>query len=222
MPPPAAYPGAMTTVLLTGFEPFAGDSANPSGDAVRAVAARWDRAETLIVEVLPVTFADAAARLRVLIERHSPDVVIATGLAGGRSAVTPERVALNLADARIPDNAGVQPTDAVVVGGAPDARFATLPVKRIAAAVAAASVPSSVSLTAGTFVCNAAMYTVLDATADRADVRAGFVHVPWSTETAPAGAPALALADIVRALEIAIDVSLTSDDGRPLVGGEIA
>ncbi|MBB3156578.1 pyroglutamyl-peptidase [Microbacterium proteolyticum] len=192
----------MTTILLTGFEPFAGDATNPSGDAVNAVAAGWRGPERLVVEVLPVAFDEAAVRLRALIADHRPDIVVATGLAGGRSHVTPERVAINLADARIPDNDGAQPVDLPVVSGGPAAHFATIPVKAIAAAVADAGIPSAVSHSAGTFVCNHVMFTALDAATP--GVRAGFVHVPYAREDAPEGAPALPLADIARALEIAV------------------
>ncbi|MDF2667411.1 MAG: pyrrolidone-carboxylate peptidase, partial [Microbacterium sp.] len=173
----------MTTVLLTGFEPFAGDATNPSGDAVRVVQERWAGAEDLVVEVLPVAFDAAATRLRQLLDEHRPDVVIATGLAGGRAHVTPERVAINLADARIPDNDGAQPVDRPVVDGGPVAYFATLPVKAIAAALDDEGIPAAVSHSAGTFVCNHVMYTVLDAAAP--DVRAGFVHLPYARDSAP-------------------------------------
>lgn len=199
----------MTTVLLTGFEPFAGDPANPSGEAVRALAASWTGPATLVAEVLPVTFAGAAARLRALIDAHSPDVVIATGLAGGRAAVGVERVAVNLQDARIPDNGGAQPVDEPSVPGAPAAAFATLPVKAIAAAIRDAGVPAEVSYTAGTFVCNHVMFTALDAAP--AGVSAGFVHVPWASGQGRDGQPELPLGDIVRALEVAIEVAVTAD-----------
>lgn len=108
----AQTPGA-PIVLVTGFEPFGGDSANPSGDAVRTLAAEGlgGLAATLVTAVLPVTFAGSATRIRELIATHRPDIVIATGLAGGRSAIGVERVAVNLLDARIPDNAGDQPVD---------------------------------------------------------------------------------------------------------------
>lgn len=211
----------MTTILLTGFEPFAGDAANPSGDAVRRVAARWDGPETLVTEVLPVVFAAADGRLRALIAAHRPDVVIAVGLAGGRAAVTPERVAINLADARIPDNAGVQPLDRPVVEDGPAAYFATLPVKAIAAALTDAGVPSAVSHSAGTFVCNHVMYAALHATADTPEVRAGFVHVPYASEDALDGAPSLPLDDIARGLEIAVRVALDAPVEAPVVGGAL-
>lgn len=210
----------MTTVLLTGFDPFAGDAANPSGDAVRLVAERWSGDEELVVDVLPVTFEGAAARLRDLIAAHRPAVIVATGLAGGRTAVTPERVAINLADARIPDNGGAQPSDSPVVDGAPTAYFATLPVKAIAAALGEVGIPSSVSHTAGTFVCNHVMFTALHEVAGTT-ARAGFVHVPYARETAPAGAPSLPLDDIARALEVAVRTAIDTAVDTTAPGGSL-
>lgn len=201
----------MTTVLLTGFEPFGGDAANPSGEAVHRVAAHWSGPEVLVTAVLPVTFAGSALRLRELVEQHSPDVVLATGLAGGRRAIGVERVAVNL-DARIPDNDGRQPVDVPVIDGAPPAAFATLPVKAIARAIRDAGIPAEVSYSAGTFVCNHVFFTALDAAA--AGARAGFLHVPWASEHAPdPDAATLPLSEIVRALEIAVRTALdvTSD-----------
>jgi pyroglutamyl-peptidase len=179
------------------------------------VAERCTGDERLVVEVLPVAFRAAAARLRALIDEHRPDIVIATGLAGGRSEVTPERIAVNLADARIPDNDGAQPVDAPVVAGGPAAYLATLPVRAIAAAVNDEGIPAAVSHTAGTFVCNHVMYTALDAAAP--GVCAGFVHVPYVSGAAPQGAPALPLADIARALEIAVRtcISVSADLATP-------
>ncbi len=194
-------------MLLTGFEPFDGDPANPSGEAVHLVADRWNGPEELVTATLPVTFAGAAERLRELIAEHRPDVVIASGLAGGRAAIGVERVAVNLIDARIPDNDGVQPVDEPSVEGAPAARFATLPVKAITARIAEAGIPAEVSYSAGTFVCNHVFYTALEAAASV--TRVGFIHVPWSAEHAPAAdAPTLPLSDIVRALELAVRTSV--------------
>ncbi|CAI9391537.1 pyroglutamyl-peptidase I [Microbacterium sp. T2.11-28] len=211
----------MTTVLLTGFEPFGGDAVNPSGDAVRTVAETWEGPESLVVEVLPVTFTGAAERLRALIEVHRPDVVIAVGLAGGRAAVGVERIAVNLADARIPDNAGAQPIDEPSIDGAPAAAFATLPVKAIAAAIHSAGIPAEVSHTAGTFVCNHVFFTALDAVP--AGVPAGFLHVPWAVGQAPVipgreRAPELPAADLAAAVRSAIRTTLdapTPDASRP-------
>ncbi|MBD3943402.1 pyroglutamyl-peptidase I [Microbacterium sp. NEAU-LLC] len=210
----------MTTVLLTGFEPFGGDPANPSGEAVHLVASRWNGPEVLITDVLPVTFAGAAARLRELIAEHRPDVVIAVGLAGGRAAVGVERVAVNLIDARIPDNDGDQPVDVPSVAGAPAARFATLPAKEIARRIAEAGIPAEVSYSAGTFVCNHVFFTALEAAAST--TRAGFIHVPWSAEHAPsADAAALPLRKIVEALELAVRASLDVAEDAAVPAGTL-
>ncbi len=211
----------MTTVLLTGFEPFAGDATNPSGDAVRLVADQWDGPEQLVTAVLPVEFDGARRRLRQLIATHDPDVVVATGLAGGRAGITIERVAINLLDARIPDNAGDQPVDVPSSPGGPAARFATLPVKAITAAIMDAGIPATVSHSAGTFVCNHAMFTVLDV--DGSGLRrAGFIHVPYASTDAPVGQPSLPLVEIARAMRIAIRTSLDTDVDASYAAGTIA
>lgn len=210
----------MTTVLLTGFEPFGGDAANPSGEAVHRVAARWGGPEVLVTAVLPVTFAGASARLRELVREHRPDVVIAAGLAGGRAAIGVERVAVNLVDARIPDNDGAQPIDEPVIPGAAPAGFSTLPVKAIVKEIAAAGIPAELSYSAGTFVCNHLFFTALEVAGPGA--RVGFVHVPWSVEHATdATTPALPVADIVRALQIAVRTTLDTPADLPLAGGTL-
>ncbi|MEQ6896775.1 pyroglutamyl-peptidase I [Microbacterium sp. KR10-403] len=206
----------MSGVLLTGFEPFADDPVNPSGDAVRLAAELWDGPETLVTAVLPVTFADAGVRLRALIAEHDPDVVLATGLASGRSTVSIERVAVNLIDASIPDNAGAQPVDAPCVPGGPPAWFATVPVKAIARAVAAAGIPSSLSLSAGTYVCNHVFSNAVDA-----GRRAGFIHVPWGTGQAPHDEPELPVADLARAFVIAARTALDVHDDEATPGGAV-
>lgn len=206
----------MRTILLTGFEPFGGDAGNPSGDAVRALAERWDGPDELATVILPVEFDAAAREVREWIRRLRPDVVIATGVAGGRTAVTPERVAINLRDARIPDNGGAQPFDEPSRHDGPAAYFSTLPVKRIASAIG-----GSVSHSAGTFVCNDTMYAVLDETRGSA-TRAGFIHVPWSDELAPEGQPSLPARTIVGALETAIRIALVADGDLQASAGAIS
>lgn len=210
----------MTTVLLTGFEPFGGDTANPSGEAVHLVAEQWAGPERLVTAVLPVTFDSAAARLRGLIAEHRPDAVIAVGLAGGRAAIAVERVAVNLVDARIPDNDGAQPIEVPSVPGAPAAHFATLPVKEITRRIADAGVPAELSYSAGTFVCNHVFFTAIEAAASA--TRAGFVHVPWSAEHAPSpDAATLPIADIARALEIAVRTTLDVATDATVPGGTL-
>ncbi len=209
----------MTTILLTGFDPFGNDTENPSGDAVRLIAETWQGPEPLVTAVLPVTFAGAGAKLRELIAEHTPDLIIATGLAGNRAALSFERVAVNLRDARIPDNSGDQPVDTPVVPDAASALFATLPVKAMTAAVAAANVPAELSLSAGTFVCNDVMFQAIDAAGH---ARAGFIHVPWADGQKPAPTPTLPLADIARGIEVAIRTALDTTDDLSVAGGTIS
>ncbi|WOF22081.1 pyroglutamyl-peptidase I [Microbacterium betulae] len=211
----------MTTVLLTGFEPFGGDARNPSEEAVAEVGREWSGPETLVTAALPVAFDAAAEELRRLVVQHAPDLVIATGLAGGRDAVTPERVAINLRDARIPDNAGQQPADAPCVEGGPAAYFSSLPVKAIVRAIADDGIPASLSHTAGTFVCNHVFYAASGLAAAHPGLRAGFIHVPWSTETVPDDSPALPTATIARALALALRAALDSEEDLAVPAGTL-
>lgn len=207
----------MAVILLTGFEPFDGAARNPSADAVNAVAAGYDGPHDLIVATLPVAFEGSARRLRALIAQHSPDAVIATGLAGGSPRVAVERVGVNLMDARIPDNDGAQPVDVPSETDGPAARFATLPVKRIVQVLTAHGIPAQLSLSAGSYVCNHVLYTALGAV--EPGIPAGFVHLPWSSGTAPSGAPHLAEEELARAVRLAVDHALDAEAREP--GGSI-
>jgi pyroglutamyl-peptidase len=188
-------------LLLFGFPPFGGDRINPSEHAVRALAAEPPPGMEIVPAVLAVSFAAMPALLADALERTRPDSVLGLGQAAGRAELAIERVALNLIDARIPDNEGVQPIDVPVLAGGPPALFARLPVKAMAAAVSAAGVPATLSLSAGSFVCNAALYL-----ACRHGVPAGFIHLPVLPEQSadhPA-APTMALATMVRGLRAAL------------------
>lgn len=206
----------MSGVLLTGFAPFGADPVNPSGQAVRRAERMWHGPEPLTTAVLPVVFADAARRLRALIAEHDPEVVLATGLAGGRAAVSIERVAVNLIDARIPDNAGAQPVDVPCVPGGPSAWFATVPVKAIARAVSDAGIGCALSLSAGSYVCNHVFAHAVDAAP-----RAGFIHVPWATGQAPDGEPELPLDDLARAFVVAARTALDVHTDAAWPGGTL-
>jgi pyroglutamyl-peptidase len=212
-------PAAPRTALLTGFEPFAGDARNPTAEAVHRVAEQWDGPERLVTAVLPTAFDAAPTRLAELVAEHSPDVIIASGLAAGRAWVTPERVAVNLVDARVPDNDGARPVDVPSCPGAPAAYFSGLPVKAIVAALESAGIPARPSLSAGAFVCNHVFFRLMhllaqgDAVARNEDVaagiRGGFIHVPWADGLgAPAGEPTLPFDDIVQGLRLALRVTL--------------
>lgn len=193
-------------LLLTAFEPFGGEAVNPAEEAMGRMPDRVGDVEIVKLAV-PVTFAGCLAPVAEAIEREAPDAVLCLGQAGGRAAITPERVAVNVDDARIPDNAGEQPVDRPTVPGGPAAYFATLPVKAMAEAIRAAGVAAEVSNTAGTFVCNHLMYAVLHLLAERyPGVRAGFMHVPFVPEQTgdKPGQPSMPLADMVRGLTAAV------------------
>lgn len=184
-------------VLLTGFEPFGGDALNESWEAVRTLASRWDGPDELVTARLPVTFGGAVGGLSRLLDAHAPHVVVCTGLAAGADAVRLERVALNVVDARIPDNAGAQPVDEPVVAGGPVAYLGTLPLKAALGALRDAGVPAVVSNSAGTYVCNATFYALCHLLAVKDGARAGFVHVPRAGAV-PVEVSACALATVVR------------------------
>ncbi|MET8680240.1 pyroglutamyl-peptidase I [Streptomyces sp. NPDC004647] len=173
----------MTRVLLTGFEPFGGEDVNPSWEAVSLVAADPPSGVQVTAVRLSCAFGTALEELRAAVDRTDPGLVLCVGQAGGRPGITVERVAINVDDARIPDNAGRQPVDEPVVEGGPAAYFATLPVKRCVAAVRAAGLPAAVSQTAGTFVCNHVFYGLAHLIATRKPaLRGGFVHIPYAPE----------------------------------------
>lgn len=169
-------------ILLTGFEPFEGQDVNASWLAVQEVARRW-ATDDLAVRELPVSFRGGRQALRTAVAELAPSLVIGVGEAGGRSAVGIERVAVNLMDARIPDNDGWAPVDMPVIAGAPSAFFSTLPVKACLAAAQGTGTPVEMSYSAGTYVCNATFYALQHLLAGRAEVRSGFVHVPRDAVT---------------------------------------
>ena len=200
----------MTVVLLTGFEPFAGASVNPSWDAVEKVATEWDGGAQVVARRLPVEFDAAPLLLLSWIADLAPDVVIAAGVAEGRSEISIERIAINLDDAAIPDNAGRQPIDIEAIPGAAEAAWSTLPVKEIVAEIRAAGLPASLSLSAGTFVCNHVFYALQLALRGRR-VPSGFIHVPATPEMQLGpSVPTLTVAQIAAALGIAVSVAVRS------------
>ena len=193
-------------LLLTGFTPFAGETINPALEAVKHVKPEIAGMEIVKLEV-PTVFGESVRLVAEAIEREQPDFVLSVGQAGGRAAVTPERVAINVDDARIPDNAGQQPIDVPIFADGENAYFATLPVKAMAEAIREAGLPSALSNTAGTYVCNHLMYGVLyHLNRHHKSAKAGFIHVPYIPEQTAdkPGVPFMPLDDIVRALEAAI------------------
>mgnify|MGYP003295356698 CR=1 FL=1 len=192
----------MKTLLITGFDPFNGGAVNPSWEAVKLLPDVVGDYQITKMEI-PTVFGLAAHRVLAAADEMKPDVILCVGQAGGRSAVTPERIGINVRCARIPDNRGNQPVEAPILPGAPDGIFSTVPVAAMAEAITAASLPGKISNTAGTFVCNDTLYRLLHRFAGTA-VRAGFIHVPWLPEQAKEGAPSMELQDITAALTAAI------------------
>ncbi len=209
---------APRNVLLTGFEPFAEAAVNPSWQAVRALHGRRIAGHRVVARELPVAFGESSKRLRAAIRDTRPAAVLCVGLAASRDAISLERVAINLDDARIPDNAGWQPIDAAIVEGGPAAYFTTLPIKAIHAAIGAAGLPVEVSQTAGTYVCNHVFYGLMHALRRRRGVRAGFVHVPPAMDASARGLP---LDAIVEALRIAVRVTLTTSEDTRVSAGAV-
>ena len=197
-------------ILLTGFEPFGGESTNPSWTAAREAGAllRAEGHEVRTVE-LPCAFGDSIRVLEEALEQYSPQVVVCAGQAGGRSRISLERIAINCDDARIPDNAGNSPVDEAVVSGGPAAYFSSLPVKAALAALGSAQIPAEVSQTAGTYVCNHVFYGLMHALRLRPGTRGGFVHVPYAAEQVPPGSVTASLPVGLMAAALAVVVRTT-------------
>jgi len=187
-------------LLITGFDPFGGNDVNPSWEAVKLLPEQVGQYQIYKLAI-PTIFGAAAEMVLTEAEQLHPDVVISVGLAGGRDAVTPERIAVNIRDARISDNQGFQPSGDRVVPEGPAAYFSTLPVEKMALAIRQVGIPAAVSNTAGTFVCNDVLYTLLHRF-DGTPVQVGFIHVPYLPEQ---GTPSLPLEDTVKALTAAIE-----------------
>ena len=201
------------TVLLTGFEPFNQETINPAWETVRALDGAVGEGYVIRARQLPCVFGRAIDELALAIAETAPSLVIAVGQAGGRTDISVERVAINVDDAPIPDNARRQLIDQPIAADGPAAYFSTLPIKAIVAALRAAGLPASVSQTAGTFVCNHVFYGLMHRLAldgRSADVRAGFVHIPYLPQQAAAhpGAASMALAQMIEALRLAVAVSM--------------
>ena len=209
-------------ILVTGFDPFGGEKINPALEAVKSLPSEIHGAEIHWVEI-PTVFYKAAEVLETAIVRYQPDAVLCIGQAGGRASLTPERVAINQDDARIPDNQGNQPIDTPIRLDGQAAYFSTLPIKAMVQAIKEEGLPATVSNTAGTFVCNHLMYQALYL-ADKkfSHMRAGFMHIPYMTEQVinKPNTASMNLTDIVRGIEAAIGAIVDyKDKDIKLVGG---
>lgn len=218
---PARAPRTVGTVLVTGFDPFGGERVNPSRMAVQALHDSRIAGHRVIGAELPTVFGGSVQALRDLLRQHRPTLVLCTGQAGGRGALSLERVAINVDDARIPDNCGTQPIDVAVVPDGPAAYFTGLPIKAMRQALLEAGINAEVSQTAGTFVCNHVFYGLMHELArpEWRGVRGGFVHVPWLPEQ---GQPSMRLVEIVEGLELAIEVALRTERDIPIQAGAIS
>ena len=194
----------MKRILVTGFDPFGGQPVNPAREAVLCLPDTVGGYEITKLEI-PTVFGLAAETVLQAASELRPHAILCVGQAGGRSAVTPEVVAINLREASIPDNAGNMPVNTPVIENAPAAYFATLPVRDMVRAVKERGIPCALSYTAGTFVCNDLLYTLLHHYRDT-NVRVGFVHIPYLPEQAGEGVPSMELNTVVEALTAMIGV----------------
>ena len=209
-------------ILVTGFDPFGGEKVNPALEAVKSLPSEIHGAEVHWVAI-PTVFYQSAEVLEAEINRYHPDAVLCIGQAGGRASLTPERVAINQDDARIPDNQGNQPIDEPIRMDGEAAYFSTLPIKAMVQAIKEEGLPATVSNTAGTFVCNHLMYQALYLVDKKfPHMRAGFMHIPYMTEQVlnKPNTVSMCLTDIVRGIEAAIGAIVDyKDKDLKLVGG---
>ena len=192
----------MKKLLVTGFDPFGGEAVNPSREAVFSLPEVIGEYEVTRLEV-PTVFGLAAETVLAVAEDLRPDVILCVGQAGGRSSITPEVVAINLREASIPDNGGNRPVNVPVVPDGPAAYFSTIPVRNMVASIKGAGIASQLSYSAGAFVCNDLLYTLLHRYAGTS-VLVGFIHVPYLPHQAKEGVPSMALEEIVAGLTEAV------------------
>lgn len=193
----------MKKLLISGFDPFGGEKINPSYEAVKLLPDVIGEYELTKIE-LPTVFGRAAEIMIEKIEEIHPDAVICVGQAGGRRGITPEVIGINLRDASIADNAGNIPKNEKIRTSAPDGIFSTLPVREMVEAIKAEGLPASLSYSAGAFVCNDLLYSLLYEFKDT-EIKIGFIHVPFLPEQAREGVPSMQLSEIVRGLRAAVE-----------------
>ena len=191
----------MKKLLITGFEPFGGEEINPSWEAVKLLPSEIN-GYSLTKLLLPVVFGRAARTVIEAADEIDPDVILCIGQAGGRSNITPELVAINLRNASIPDNDGCQPKDEAILENGQTAYFSSLPVRKMSEAIALCGIPSTVSYSAGAYVCNDVLYTLLSHI-DGGKTRVGFIHIPYSDVQGKE--PCMRTDDIVKGIIVAIE-----------------
>ncbi len=208
----------LPTVLLTGFEPFGGETVNPSWAAVRVLQGARIGGHRVEARCLPVVFGAALTCLRKAIAETRPTLVICVGQAGGRAQISLERIAINVDDARTPDNAGNSPVDAAIVSDGPAGYFSTLPIKRLLAELQRAGIPAEISQSAGTYVCNHVFYGLMHSLRKRRALRGGFVHIPYSPEQAAGhpGAASLPVDTVTAAIRMIVRATLKNPQDLPI------
>lgn len=209
-------------IMVTGFDPFGGESINPAYEAVKLLPDNIEGAEIIKLEI-PTVFTRSVIVVEEAIKKYNPDFILSIGQAGGRSSITVEKVAINLAEARIPDNDGEQPLDQKLKDDGENAYFATIPVKAIVNNIREKGIPSNISYTAGTYVCNSIMYNILYLTNTKyKNIKAGFIHVPFSTQqvtTKPEGTASMPIPTISEAIKYAIEaIAKNKEDSKDSMG----
>ena len=210
-------------VLITGFDPFGGETMNPAWEAVKLLKDEIDGAQIIKLQI-PTVVGKSIQKIHEKMQEIHPDIVISVGQAGGRFGVTPERVAINVTDARIPDNEGNQPIDVPIFEDGDTAYFSNLPVKAMVQAIKHAGYPSVLSNSAGTYICNHVMYGILYyIQKEFPGVRGGFIHVPYATAQVvdKPQTPSMSLTDIAASLEAAVEAAVSCEKDITAVGGEI-
>lgn len=211
-------------VLITGFDPFGGETVNPALEAVKQLDGIEIAGAKVVTREIPTVRVKSIAALKRAIEDVQPEIVIAVGQAGGRMEITPERIAINVDDFRIPDNEGNQVIDEAIVPENPAAYWSTLPIKKIVAELRQEGIPASVSNSAGTFVCNHIFYGLMHHLQQEGSIRrGGFIHIPYLPQQAAklTGQPSMALDIIVRGLKKAIEATIMAKTDERHSGGTI-
>lgn len=213
----------MRKVLVTGFDPFGGERVNPSWEVVKLLGDLELSGAQIVVRQLPCVFGKAIDALNAAIDEVHPEMVLCVGQAGGRSDFSVERVAINIDDARIPDNEGNEPVDAPIVADGPAAYFSSLPIKTIVNGLRESGIPASVSQTAGTYVCNHVMYGLMHRLAHPSCsvVKGGFIHIPYLPEQAAKhpGEPSMSVNTVLNALELTIAIALHTEQDLRIAEG---
>lgn len=210
-------------VLITGFDPFGGEEINPALEAVKKLPKNICGAEIIKLEI-PTVFKKSLEKIEENIIKHTPDIVISVGQAGGRFGITPERVAINIDDARIPDNEKNHPIDSMIFKDGENAYFSNLPIKAMVKEMKNGDIPGSISNTAGTFVCNHVMYGILYMINKKyPHMRGGFIHVPYipSQVLEKLNTPSMSLDDISKGLELCIKAAIENKEDIKIIGGTI-